>query len=152
MQLDIAFTPYDETFLALSRDWLTDPEIKALTMTPDFDRDAQERWFQSLPGRDDYLIWGVRHARVPVGACGLKCIAEGAGEYWGYIGDKSVWGRGIGSEMVRFIEDQARARGLSRLWLQVWQGNPRARALYERLGFQFERETGHVAVLGKMLS
>jgi RimJ/RimL family protein N-acetyltransferase len=82
----------------------------------------------------------------------LKGIAGGAGEYWGYIGDKSCWGRGIGTEMVRFIESEARARDLNRLWLQVWQGNPRARALYERLGFRTERETGDVAVLGKMLS
>jgi RimJ/RimL family protein N-acetyltransferase len=148
----VAFVPYDETFLALSADWLADPEIKALTMTPDFDRAAQARWFQSLPGRTDYLIWGVRHAGQPVGACGLKGIGEGAGEYWGYIGDKSCWGRGIGTEMVRFIESEARARDLNRLWLQVWQKNPRARALYERLGFRTERETGDVAVLGKMLS
>lgn len=152
MQHDVAFIPYDETFLALSADWLKDPEIKALTMTPDFDRDAQERWFKNLPDRTDYLIWGVRHGGVPIGACGLKGIAEGAGEYWGYIGDKSCWGRGIGTRMVGFIEDEARVRGLSRLWLQVWQENTRARALYEKLGFRLERETGNVAVLEKMLS
>ena len=148
----VDFTPYDETFLAFSADWLADPEIKALTMTPEFDRDVQRRWFDSLPGRSDYLIWGVRHEGTPIGACGLKGIEDRAGEYWGYIGDKSFWGRGIGTQMVGFIEEQARARDLTRLWLRVWQGNPRARALYERLGFRHETDSGDVAVLGKMLS
>ena len=70
MQSEIEFTAYDESFLALSWDWLTDPEIKALTMTPDFDRAAQARWFESLPDRSDYLIWGVCCAGRPIGVCG----------------------------------------------------------------------------------
>ena len=41
---EVEFLPYDEAFLSLSWNWLTDPEIKALTMTPDFDRAAQARW------------------------------------------------------------------------------------------------------------
>ena len=151
VQPEVEFLPYEEAFLSLSWDWLTDPEIKALTMTPDFDRAAQARWYESLPGRSDYLIWGVRHAGKPVGVCGLKGIAEGAGEYWGYIGDKSCWGRGIGGRMVGFVEEAARGRGLERLWLKVWDRNPRARRLYERLGFRLDRVEGDVVILSKPL-
>jgi ribosomal protein S18 acetylase RimI-like enzyme len=43
-------------------------------------------------------------------------------------------GRGIGSSIVRSLQDQARSAGKP-LTLQVLHVNTRARALYERLGF-----------------
>lgn len=151
MQQDIEFVPYDASFLPLSRAWLGDPEIKALTMTPDFSQQAQADWFAGLPERRDYLIWGVRFAGQPVGACGLKGIADGAGEYWGYIGEKSCWGRGVGTGMVGFVEARAREAGLQRLWLRVWERNARARGLYERLGFHLGRREGAAVILTKTL-
>jgi ribosomal protein S18 acetylase RimI-like enzyme len=42
---------------------------------------------------------------------------------------------GIGTVLVRAAEDRIRARGLSCAELGVEAGNPRARALYERLGY-----------------
>lgn len=151
MLQDIEFVPYDDTFLALSRDWLSDPEIKALTMTPDFDRAAQVRWYQSLPGRSDYLIWGVCCGGQPVGVCGLKGIADGTGEYWGYIGEKAFWGRGIGGRMIGFIEEVARSRGLRSVWLRVWDRNAPARRLYEKHGFELDRHESDVVFLTKPL-
>jgi ribosomal protein S18 acetylase RimI-like enzyme len=44
-------------------------------------------------------------------------------------------GRGIGSAVVRSLQDEARAAGKP-LTLQVLHVNSRARALYERLGFR----------------
>ncbi|SFU12490.1 GNAT family N-acetyltransferase [Sedimentitalea nanhaiensis] len=151
MPHDIEFVPYDDTFLSLSWGWLNDPEIKALTMTPDFSRAAQASWYDSLPGRGDYLIWGVMYASRPVGVCGLKGIADGTGEYWGYIGDKTCWGKGVGGRMVGFIEDQARALGLGGIWLRVWDGNSRARGLYEKLGYRLDRHADDVVLLKKPL-
>ncbi len=147
----IEFVPYDAVFLSLSWGWLNDPEIKALTMTPDFSRADQRGWYDSLPERDDYLIWGVLYEAGPVGVCGLKGIADGAGEYWGYIGDKTCWGKGIGRRMVGFIEEEARRLGLNRVWLRVWDCNPRARALYEKLGYRLDRHADDVVFLTKPL-
>jgi ribosomal protein S18 acetylase RimI-like enzyme len=45
-------------------------------------------------------------------------------------------GRGIGSALLAFAEHQARRRGCCRLTLEVQDDNPRARALYERFGFE----------------
>ena len=151
MPQEVEFVPYDAAFLPLSWDWLNDPEIKAMTMTPDFSRAAQARWFGSLADRSDYLIWGVVCAGDPVGACGLKGIADGTGEYWGYIGDKSRWGLGIGGRMVGFVEARARALGLGTVWLQVWDQNARAKRLYEKLGFRLDRLEGDTAFLTKPL-
>ena len=45
-------------------------------------------------------------------------------------------GRGIGTLMLRALSEEARARGFQALRLDVSDQNPRARALYERLGFE----------------
>ncbi|MDV9191678.1 GNAT family N-acetyltransferase [Streptomyces sp. SR27] len=42
---------------------------------------------------------------------------------------------GLGTVLVRAAEDRVRSRGLRRAELGVEEGNPRARALYERLGY-----------------
>ena len=48
-------------------------------------------------------------------------------------------GQGIGTLLLNAIEDEARRLGLARVRLDVIDSNPRARALYERQGFQAVR-------------
>ena len=44
-------------------------------------------------------------------------------------------GQGLGRLMLQALVDRARERGLASLWLEVRQGNLRARALYRELGY-----------------
>jgi [ribosomal protein S18]-alanine N-acetyltransferase len=44
-------------------------------------------------------------------------------------------GQGLGRLMLQALADHARAQGLASLWLEVRQGNQRARALYRQLGY-----------------
>jgi N-acetylglutamate synthase-like GNAT family acetyltransferase len=44
--------------------------------------------------------------------------------------------RGVGTELIREAERRVRARGISRVGLAVGLDNPRARSLYERLGYE----------------
>lgn len=143
--------PYSEAFLERSWIWLQDPEIRRLTDTPEFTRDQQQRWFESLPDRTDYLIWGVAVDGVLVGSFGIKNIAEGTGEYWGYIGERAYWGRGVGQWMLRQAAKQARAHGLSQLVLRVIADNERARRAYERFGFDVETNDGEMVVMSLSL-
>ena len=50
------------------------------------------------------------------------------------------WGRGLGRELVAFAEDQARVGGARGMALRVIDTNPRARELYEHLGYQHAPE------------
>ena len=53
------------------------------------------------------------------------------------IGVRSAyWNLGIGTAMFQTMIDAARARGLSLLELEFIEGNARARALYEKMGFR----------------
>ncbi|KAI0468763.1 acyl-CoA N-acyltransferase [Xylaria cf. heliscus] len=50
--------------------------------------------------------------------------------------DTTAHGRGIGSKLIAAVEEQARAEGFKQLWLTVWEDNPNAQRLYQRLGYQ----------------
>ena len=49
---------------------------------------------------------------------------------------KAYWGLGIGTAMFREMIDVSRRRGLMILELEFIEGNTRARALYEKMGFR----------------
>ncbi|KAI0502810.1 acyl-CoA N-acyltransferase [Xylaria bambusicola] len=50
--------------------------------------------------------------------------------------DTTAHSRGIGKKLIAAVEEQARAEGFKQLWLTVWENNPKAAKLYERLGYQ----------------
>jgi RimJ/RimL family protein N-acetyltransferase len=148
----LRFESFDERFCEKSWEWLNDPEIKRLTMTPDFTREDQKRWFANLPQAPDYKVWGLSFDGVPIGALGLKKITLSDAEYLGYIGERRFWGLGLGREMMRFALDQARALGLREVFLRVRRDNTRAIALYVKSGFQTRQETCDVLVMFKSLT
>ena len=148
----LVFVPYSRDFLTKSWEWLNDPEIKALTLTPDFSREQQEIFYASLALRTDYLVWGVALDGQPIGACGLKHITKDEAEYWGYIGEKQYWGRGLGRQMIEHCEEIARTRGCKVLYLHVGVDNARARRLYARDGFvEVESACGAEVIMRKTL-
>ena len=131
----ILAVPYTKEFLTYSWSWLQDEEMRNLTMTPIFSKDDQITWFNRLGDRDDYLIWGIQFEGKPVGAFGIKNIQAGAGEYWGYIGDKNYWGIGIGKWMIGKAIEYANDNNFQHLYLKVHPQNIRAIQLYLKSDF-----------------
>ena len=140
--MPLKFVEYDRRFLLASRRWLRDPELAALTMTPPFTDEEQERWFAALASRTNYRIWGVELDDTPVGVVGLKNISAEQAEYFGYLGEKSAWGSGYGHQLMLTAINEAKLLGCQRLVLRVWRENQRAIALYSRHGFKTVREDG----------
>lgn len=140
--LNIQFVKFDELYLESSTNWLSDPELRALTLSPEFTPEDQRIWFEGLACRTDYCIWGISADGRPIGAVGLKHICNDQAEYWGYIGEKSFWGQGIGNMMVHFATEQARRLGIQHLRLQVGAENSRAVRLYLKQGFIQTSNTG----------
>lgn len=139
---DIQFIKYSHDFLELSKKWLSDPEIKRLTMTPDIQEEEQERWFHGLEQRKDYFIRGITADGNLIGAVGIKHIdfQERTGEYWGYIGEKQYIGRGIGKLMVTQMCREGKKMNLDILYLKVAEYNVRAYQLYLKQGFMKKYE------------
>jgi RimJ/RimL family protein N-acetyltransferase len=133
----VVFQKFDDIFFALSGIWLNDPELRLLTDAPIITENNRKEWYSNLSKIDNYRIFGVTINSVPIGVCGLKNITNGiSGEYWGYIGEKNYWGRGIGTEMLNFILALAKESNLRSVFLWVIAQNSRAIKLYLKHGFE----------------
>jgi ribosomal protein S18 acetylase RimI-like enzyme len=69
-------------------------------------------------------IGGIDYAKTP-----------GAGTLWQLAVHEALQSCGIGTILIQAAEQRIRDRGLHRVELGVEECNPRARALYERLGY-----------------
>lgn len=149
---NIEFVTYDKQFLDLSWEWLNDSEIKKLTFTPDFSREDQLKWFRSLPYKVDYFIRGIKYGEYPIGACGLKHITNADAEYWGYIGLKEYWGKGIGSVVLKYLEDIGKnVYNISSIYLLVIKNNRRAINLYLKNNYEIESVNDTIYKMRKQL-
>lgn len=75
---------------------------------------------------------------APVARAGLDLVKkanEGVAILWAAHVEPAWQSRGLGSLLFDHLEDVARARGFSVIELGVGKENPRAHALYERLGY-----------------
>ncbi len=73
-----------------------------------------------------------------VGNCGLFGIEwnNRAAEFGIFIGDKSVWGKGYGTDAARLVLRHGfETLNLNRIFLRVYEDNPRAMHTYEKAGF-----------------
>jgi ribosomal protein S18 acetylase RimI-like enzyme len=86
-------------------------------------------------GEVDYLAV-CPPSGVPVALTGVDYSkAPGAGTLWQLEVHGALRSCGIGTLLIRAAEERIRGRGLDRAELGVEDSNPRARALYERLGY-----------------
>ncbi|MFE6040655.1 GNAT family N-acetyltransferase [Streptomyces sp. NPDC056452] len=86
-------------------------------------------------GEADYLAVCTATG-VPVAKGGIDYrVTEGAGTLWQLAVHPAVQSCGIGTLLVGAAEQRIRNRGLRHAELGVEESNPRARALYERLGY-----------------
>ncbi|PNE40267.1 GNAT family N-acetyltransferase [Streptomyces noursei] len=73
---------------------------------------------------------------LPVAIGGVDySVREGAGTLWQLAVHPALQSCGIGSFLIGAAEQRIRSRGLGWAELAVEESNPRARALYERLGY-----------------
>ena len=142
---------FSHEFLNLSWVWLNDEEIKRLTNTPSFTLENQLNWYSSIGEISDYLIWGIEVDSKKVGACGLKNITKVDFEYWGYIGEKDYWGRGIGTIILLMITEKAKELKLKSIWLQVCRSNIRAINLYRKMNFFSEVNKDDIIIMRKRI-
>ena len=98
---------------------------------------VDEAAFTFMAATWDYDLGGslvAANAGADVGLCMLAVRGEDA-----WIGGVGVIagrrGEGIGEQLMRAAERNARARGVKRLWLEVIFENTGAFALYEKLGY-----------------
>lgn len=135
----IELVDYSETFLDKSWQWLNDPEIKRLTNTPDFTKEGQKRWFENLKNNISYWVRGISYGGEPIGVVGLKNIdfEKKTAEYFGYIGEKDNWGKGLSKQLLPLVFEYAKnTLKLTSIYLNVIVENQRAIKAYQTAGFR----------------
>ena len=134
------------------RDWILSlaPRLHEFGPPPWRPRDVMDRAVTAsidgaltTPEPDQTVLVAEGGAREPVGFVHLHAATDfHTGERHGHVSDIVVApgaeGCGVGAALMAAAEDWARARGFRLLTLHVFEGNTRARALYERLGYRLD--------------
>ena len=108
---------------------------------PDEVRNNLIKELKEMEGEQVYLGFSKTGQPVAVANCFVSFSTFLAGKTL-YIHDLAVHedhrSRGIGQQMLDYIEDQARDLGCKAITLEVLENNP-ARKLYERNGFKINK-------------
>lgn len=122
----------------------TDAETVRLTgTTQTFTLERLEEWYATRGSQTDRIDWSIVENESGAWAgevvlndlnmhnrsCGFRILLQGPRFY----------GRGLGAEATRLAVDYAlRTVGVHRIELEVYDFNPRARRVYEKIGFRHE--------------
>jgi RimJ/RimL family protein N-acetyltransferase len=124
--------------------WINDRELVTLSSAfVPVDRAAHDAWFDAVRDRENTAVFAVRvrDGDRLVGTCQLHSIdrRHGSAELQIRIGERDVWGQGLGREAVGLLLDHGFEQlALHRIHLHVLATNERAMRLYERAGFRRE--------------
>lgn len=133
--IEIEIRDFTRDVLEQSWKWLSDPQIKEQTATPDIDRESSEKWFESLKTRKDYFVKSIWYNNRPLGVLGLKNLTEKDGEAIGYIGEKEYWGKTVGVQGMEYLVDYAKSINLESIYSVILKTNLNSYKLHRRLGF-----------------
>lgn len=131
--------------------WLSDVRTtRFLDLRSPIGQAMEERWFDEMlehHGRDRwFFVICLLEDNRPVGSLDLHAIDQtnGSAGIGIAIGDPADTSKGYGSDALAALLDFAFGElRLVRVWLDVFDFNPRARHVYERLGFVHEATLRH---------
>lgn len=127
--------------------WLNDPDVRQfLLMNLPLSMADEERWFEQMqaqPASEHVLVIEAKMGQdwLPIGNTSLMNIdwVNRSAEVGIFIGEKSFWNQGYGRETMRLmLKHGFETLNLNRIWLRVFENNPRGIRAYERAGFQHE--------------
>lgn len=96
--------------------------------------DEEKEWLEKMARDPDQLLWVVEHKGKPVGNTAIHAIdwRNGSGTTGTVIGDKTVWGKGLGHELMqlraRYAFTQLPLRKLKSAYLEGNEASARAQA------------------------
>lgn len=128
-------------------EWFNDPQVtRGLTRAYPMSLAEEIAWFEDQLGREPSersMAIDVRQGDrwIHIGGCGLQDVDWRArhAALGITIGDRTYWGKGLGSEVVRLLLRHGfETMNLNRIHLRVYEFNQRAIEVYRRAGFKEE--------------
>lgn len=133
--------------------WLNDPEVRqGILLHSPVSQTEEDGWYERMltrPVDEHVMALDVKLPPVENGGDRWKPIGSLAfdhidwhvrtAEFGILIGDKTYWNRGYGTEAVRLLcQHGFNTLNLNRIFLHVFENNPRAIRTYEKSGFIIE--------------
>ena len=133
--------------------WLNDPEVtRYLSLNMPISTASEEQWFENmlkLPASEQPFAIEIRKTSPEeeagawqiIGNCSFMDIDHTAlsAEVGLFIGDKSCWDKGYGTEVMRLLlRFGFETLNLNRIFLRVDEANKRGIRAYEKAGFVHE--------------
>jgi RimJ/RimL family protein N-acetyltransferase len=124
--------------------WMNDAEVtRFLRAYRPYNLAAEEEFIRRIAESTTDVTLGIvpRETDQLIGAAGLHQIdtRNRHAQFGISLGDKTAWGKGYGTEATRLIVRYAfETLNLHRVWLHVYEYNPRGHRVYEKVGFQLE--------------
>jgi RimJ/RimL family protein N-acetyltransferase len=115
--------------------WFEDLEVtRFVILRHPPSEEAEKEWLEKMARDPDQVIWVVEHQGRAVGVTGIHQIEwrHGFGKTGTIIGDKAVWGHGLGGELMqlraRYAFTQLPLRKLKSAYLDGNKASARAQA------------------------
>lgn len=130
---ELAARTFHETFAADNR-----PDDMALHLARAFGPSRQLSELRDpqvttlLADLDGHL---AGYAQLRFGSRPNRVTGEKPIELWRFYVASNWHGRGVAQALMQQVEQEARSRGATTLWLGVWERNERAKAFYRKAGF-----------------
>jgi RimJ/RimL family protein N-acetyltransferase len=127
--------------------WLNDPDVrKNLALFLPLSLVDEEHWFENMsqqPAPEHPMVIEIQEGDgwKPVGNCGFNFLdwRNRSGELGLFIGEKSLWNQGYGTETVRLLLRHGfNTLNLNRIYLRVFETNLGGIRAYEKAGFVHE--------------
>jgi len=139
----ICLRPLEKRDIELKVKWYNDPAVnKTLIIDEPLELEKSLEWCDRAvqdDSRRDFII--ETKDGEPIGLTGLREIdrRHGTAECFCVIGDKSFWGKGIGTQvhsvLIKWAFDEL---NLHKIWAVVYTNNAAVLRLVEKLGFKIE--------------
>jgi len=146
----LRLTKATEDDLTLMMAWRSNPllyegfvqQAKPLTW------EEHTKWFQSR--NKDWRTFIIEYEGRKIGVVTIGQLDHWSPEIGYYIGDTTLWGRGLGKEAVKLALDWLRGEGYKYCHTTVKKDNKRSYGLLKSLGFEYlgeaRKEYGEVWV------
>jgi diamine N-acetyltransferase len=133
--------------------WLNDPEVRqGILLYNPISQTEEDGWYERMLTRPvDEHVMAIEIMMPPaeadedlwelIGSLAFDHIDwhVRAAEFGILIGEKTYWNRGYGTEAVRMLAQHGfNTLNLNRIYLHVFEDNPRAIRAYEKAGFILE--------------
>ncbi|MFD1204241.1 MULTISPECIES: GNAT family N-acetyltransferase [Sporosarcina] len=116
------------------------------------DRDELYQWWQKCVNNKahNFIRLGIEFEGKLIGYADLACIKGNSAEIGIAIGNRSLWGNGIGSaSLLRVIDYAANTLGIDIFTAETHEGNVRSRKMLEKTGFIERSKIGNEIYMGQ---